>query len=331
MGKTKQSSQINKLKPANIREKVNINKRTRIDDSRRRINLMSRLHKEITLLTAKVAKLERNSSDNSSTTHTATTMSGNALSTDDGLYNSRVSQEQGNSARILHYINSERPRYCNRNQHPIVFLENLSSYLKKSPIHQNEIEAIMECLEGEAKDWGRIRRVKWNTFKDFKEDFFETYWGESEQSKIRRKIVTNQWNKREHPTMLGHFLRLTSQARMLTHQIPEVQLVADIMRHYPKEVQFAWAMSSTKNITTAVDFLRKLDDIERASGTPPHRMDRTGRPTNTNPGSAQCWNKGRTYESNGNPKRRDLVETNMLENQDNGGVGEPTTSSKDLN
>ncbi|XP_026328025.1 uncharacterized protein LOC113236233 [Hyposmocoma kahamanoa] len=118
---------------------------------------------------------------------------------------------------------SEKPKYPGRRgTHPVTFIEDLTAYINKGSVMRDNIEIIIECLEGEARDWARIYKERWTGFEDFKRDFMSTYWGEAEQNELRRKIVHNTWDRTEHPTMLGHFISLAGQAKMLSFPIPKM-------------------------------------------------------------------------------------------------------------
>ncbi|KAI5638846.1 hypothetical protein NE865_08548 [Phthorimaea operculella] len=131
-------------------------------------------------------------------------------------------------------INMERPKFEGlTGSHPVTFLEELEAYLRKSVKEgQNEVELILECLQGDARDFARVYCKRWKNLNDFKRDFLSTYWGDKEQNELRRKIVYGTWDRQYSPSMLNYFLRITGKAQMLTHQIPENQMVSDIIRHF---------------------------------------------------------------------------------------------------
>lgn len=160
-------------------------------------------------------------------------------------------------------VATEKPKFSKDKIHPVTFLEDLASYLRKLPNKEKELELAYECLQGEARDWVRLYKSRWQNLEDFKNDFLSTYWGETEQNKIRREIVCSTWDRTKQPTMLGHFLNLTAQVRMLSFTIPEKQLVDDMMRHYPISVQQMWAITKGETIHDATEFLRKQDDINK--------------------------------------------------------------------
>lgn len=160
-------------------------------------------------------------------------------------------------------INLEKPKFGETAVHPVNFIEDLETYLKKAGKSNNELDLILECLTGNARDWARIYKGRWTGLVDFKLDFLKAYWGENEQNELRRKIVQGVWNRTETPTMVEHFLKLTGKAQMLSYSIPEKQLVGDIMRHYPKFIQQVWATSQIETIIEAAEFLRSMDDIQK--------------------------------------------------------------------
>lgn len=158
---------------------------------------------------------------------------------------------------------AEKPKFPARNKHPVTFIEDLTAYLKRCATGTDEvIDSIIECLEGDSRNWARIYKDRWTHFEDFKRDFLDTYWGEAEQNELRRKIVLNSWDDTQS-TMLGHFITLCGQAKMLNYVIQEKQLVNDIMNHFPKDVQYAWTTSNYSSILQATEFLRKLDIVNK--------------------------------------------------------------------
>ncbi|XP_069361810.1 uncharacterized protein [Maniola hyperantus] len=173
-------------------------------------------------------------------------------------------------------IATEKPKFYNGKSHPVTFIEDLTAYLRKVPNKGKELELAYECLQGEAKDWVRLYKSRWKNLDDFKYDFLQTYWGETEQNKIRREIVCAKWNRSTQPTMLGHFLKLTSQVKMLSFEIPEKQLVSDMMKQYPKSIQQMWIITKGETIFEATEFLRKQDDINKQEDTGPIDKPRNG-------------------------------------------------------
>lgn len=180
--------------------------------------------------------------------------------------NTGHSQERMCLVNMAPTINMEKPRFPGRTGvHPVTFLEDLASWLKKTPNVGNEIDLIIECLDGQTRNWARVYKERWKNLTDFKKDFLNTYWGEAEQSELRRRIVYSKWDSENQPTMLGHFISLSGQAKMLNYPIPENQLINDIMSHFPKDVQYAWA-NQANNLLEAAEFLRKLDAINKKAG-----------------------------------------------------------------
>lgn len=160
-------------------------------------------------------------------------------------------------------INLDRPKFGESSIHPVDFIEDLETYLKKLGTSGNELDLIRECLTGSVKDWSRIYKGRWTGLADFKVDFLKAYWGENEQNELRRKIVHGVWNRAETPTMVEHFLKLTGRAQMLSYKIPEKQLIGDIIRHYPKFIQQVFVTNKIETIIEAAEFLRSMDNIQK--------------------------------------------------------------------
>lgn len=266
MPKTRATSQ-----PTQVPTKIN---------SIKLINKM--LRRTVGLIDAKINKLEERITSTSTSTddQLSTSTRGTAASMVDTdtrqPYISTLPQNPETTARQVIYAMpnvAERPRYPGKQgTHPVTFIEDLTAYLNKRSAVGNNIDIIIECLEGETRDWARIYKERWTGFEDFKKDFMSTYWGEAEQNELRRKIVHNSWDKTTHPTMLGHFISLAGQAKMLSYTIPEKQLIDDIIGHFPKHIQYSWAVNSSTTILDAAEFLRKMDNInnhelgERSTG-----------------------------------------------------------------
>lgn len=179
-----------------------------------------------------------------------------------------TTSKQFNSKQNVVYnisnITIEKPKFGGAEKtHPVTFIEDLENYFKKVPSNGIEVDIARECLREEAKHWARINSVNWTKFEDFKLNFLQVFWGEDEQNKVRRFLVQNKWNKQIYPTMVGYFLYVVEKVQMLTYAIPEKQLLADVLRHYPKNVQQLWRIAKIDTIIDTTEFLRHLDDIEK--------------------------------------------------------------------
>lgn len=182
---------------------------------------------------------------------------------------SEVGFHNDTTTRVIYSIQppSKKPKFSGK-MHPVAFVEKLSAYVRKFECEGKSVIAdITEYLDGESRDWARVFRHRWLGLEDFKRDFLETYWGETEQNLLRQRLVGDKWNKEEHPTMLGHFLSLTSQAQMLPYPVPEQQLVSDIMRHNLKKVQYVWSLNKANTMMEAIDLLRRLDNVAKQDRT----------------------------------------------------------------
>lgn len=247
---------------------------TRVPKEINTIKLINRmLRRTVGLIDAKMNRFQESiasvnaSTDDQQSTSTGGTTTSALNSTIRQPFVSTLPQIPEITAQQIFYAvpnMSERPRYPGkRDTHPVTFIEDLTTYINKRSTVGNNVEIIIECLEGEAREWARIYKERWTGFDDFKKDFMSTYWGEAEQNELRRKIVHSTWDKTKHPTMLGHFISLAGQAKMLSYPMPEKQLIDDIIRHFPKHIQYSWAVNSSTTILDATEFLRKVDNIHK--------------------------------------------------------------------
>ena len=97
------------------------------------------------------------------------------------------------------------PKFRNKTlKHPIKFLEELDKYFKKmkTPLHE-QLDVVLEALEEEAQYWAGIFQVSWTNFMDFRNDFLQSFWSESEQIQLRRRITNHRWQPGRH-TMEAH-------------------------------------------------------------------------------------------------------------------------------
>lgn len=187
---------------------------------------------------------------------------------DSGLGNSTQNLTENDKQNIVYNIqniNVEKPKFGDgKGIHPVTFLEDLDAYIKKTTPNHRVLDAVLECLVGNARDWARIYKSRWSGLEEFKADFLTTYWGEKEQNELRRTIVQGSWNQEETSSMLDYFLALVGKAQMLTFKLPETQIVTDLIRHFPRNVQQGWVTSKINSIIETADYLRSMDDINKS-------------------------------------------------------------------
>lgn len=265
------------------------------------------LRREIGLLNIKINQLEQKLK--SDATNTEVNNERNNLN--------HVIEDDRRVFYTVQNLNNEKPKYPGKtNIHPVTFIEDLTAYIKKSPTVSNITDLIIECLDGDVRNWARIYKERWTEFADFQKDFLDTYWGETEQNALRRQIVQNQWDPTKHPTMLGHFLSLVGQAKMLTYQIPDSQLIADIMRHFPKETQYVATLNKPVSILEATDLLRKIDNINgqdkpESTQPPPDSRQQQG---NWRHNYRKDWKKSSNTTGNYQRQHVNNIEIPQIEN-----------------
>lgn len=212
-------------------------------------------------------------------------------------------------------INIEKPKFGDKTEiHPVTFIEDLEVYLKRTAKEGKELDLIRDCLVGNARDWARVYKGRWKGVEDFKIDFLATFWGEKDQNELRRTIVQGSWNRTQTPSMLNYFLQLIGRAQMLNFKFPEKQLIADIIRHYPRYIQQNWITSKIESIIETAEFLRNMDDINRQE--PNHYIPEVQNKAKERRGLEQYQQGYRNWQKpniNNNKKANDKVQTSVIE------------------
>lgn len=163
------------------------------------------------------------------------------------------------------------PRFRGQYQgkHPVKFLEELETYFRKINI-PDELKlgtVLSEALTETAQDWSAIFRDSWDVYEDFRKDFLQTFWSEEEQMKLRQTINNHRWSAKSNRSMEAHFAHYVSLARLLTDPIPENILVANLIKHFPTNIQALWSLTTEKTTTAAAAFLRLQEGIIVGSQT----------------------------------------------------------------
>lgn len=187
---------------------------------------------------------------------------------------SPVPGSSGSSSSIEVPLSDARPRFENNvvmvqtptkptfdgsnNVHPIIFMEDLESYIARIRAQKDDLKVTLDCLTGEARGWARIFVAKWKSFDDFKTDFLDQYWGRKVQKRIRDRISSGKWDPSKNKTLLSHFISVYDEAKMLS-QSDERELINQIMEHFPQDVKRMWFNSGGGSAEAAVRFLKTMD------------------------------------------------------------------------
>lgn len=155
----------------------------------------------------------------------------------------------------------------NKTKHAMKFLEELEIYFRKAntPVEQRLV-AIQECFEEAANDWYTIYRISWQTYDDFKNDFIHCYWSKVEQDQLRNKLSADTWENAT--SMLDHFSKYIGLARLLTEPLSEENLVSQLMKHFPANVQSLWLLKNDRTVAGTADFLRLQESVSHGPQPP---------------------------------------------------------------
>lgn len=156
-------------------------------------------------------------------------------------------------------------------KHPVKFLQELDAYFKKMNIPaEGQLDVVVsDALSEAAHDWSAIFKDSWQNFDDFHTDFLKTYWSGPEQAKLKHNIATHRWSTASNRSMESHFAHYVGLARLLTAPIPEEVLVADLIKHFPTNIQALWSLKDGQTTAAAAEFLRVQEAIIKGAPTSP--------------------------------------------------------------
>lgn len=144
---------------------------------------------------------------------------------------------------------------------PVRFLEQLERYYRRLDIlDRHKVDVALDCLEQDALYWADVYRGNWKDYTQFRRAFLNRYWSAAEQFKLRNKICTSKWEP-EKRSMGNHLAFFISQAKLLTDLIPESTLVAELIRHFPTEIQALWQAADRHSISQLAEFIGKQEAL----------------------------------------------------------------------
>lgn len=178
----------------------------------------------------------------------------------------------GTNPRVLYTQTTTMPKFNGdlMKKHPIQFLQELVHYFKKIQVNpEQQLDLLVESMEGPAADWFTIYRPTWITIEDFQADFLHSFWSDVQQNQLRHQIGTTVWSVHNGMTMVNHFAHYVSLARRLTTPISEKTLVNQIIKHFPPHIQSLWMLKGETTIAGTAEFLRQQESIITSITVPP--------------------------------------------------------------
>lgn len=165
-------------------------------------------------------------------------------------------------------IAPNKPRFDDKtHDNPVVFLRKLEDYAKELNISQERLLSLaLCCLHGSPKTWTSIFKEQWSTYDDFKKDFLNVYWTRDKQRNLRYKIINDKYVPRQGTSMLAHFSKYTNQASFLNPPMSEDDLLSELVRHFPHNLQSQWLGRENKTIKGFAHFLVEQESISQNKG-----------------------------------------------------------------
>jgi hypothetical protein len=105
-----------------------------------------------------------------------------------------------------------------------------------------------------------------NDYSHFKSAFAKVYWNQITQSNVRKSIYQDKYNKQSGLALSGHFLKYAVLASYLRPKMADVELINALMSHFSLHIQRSYASVQINSIQDAINFLQRLESIERNDG-----------------------------------------------------------------
>ncbi|KAK4886125.1 hypothetical protein RN001_002396 [Aquatica leii] len=167
-----------------------------------------------------------------------------------------------------------KPTFHPERDHPMTFLTRFERYFRACQYPSDEkLDVVRECLGSRTSDWATLKESQWEGFDDFRRDFIERYWSEKQRHAERMNLLRKRFSGDKRLSMSEYFIQQVKSFRILTPELPEVTIVADVMRQLPSNIQSLWAVMSTKTFDGALKFLEK----QQALGGDRSRPSSSGR------------------------------------------------------
>jgi hypothetical protein len=105
---------------------------------------------------------------------------------------------------------------------------------------------------------------KIDSYQSFKSQFYQLFWNELEQSRVRCEIYEGWCDRKGGESMTEHYVRYASLAANLQLPLTEYDLVTALTSHFSVEIQRAILAANLKSSQEALTFLRRMQSLENS-------------------------------------------------------------------
>ncbi|CAH0549870.1 unnamed protein product [Brassicogethes aeneus] len=154
--------------------------------------------------------------------------------------------------------------------------QKLEAYRKASFRKPDQmLDLTLARLKGEAKQWSVLYKGSWKTYDDFKAALLRTYWNTKKQREVRYKISHDRYEPTKGDSLFGHLAKQVELASLLTPAIPPDELLANLVQHYPEDIQNLWMVKGSQTVIEFGEFLRQYQDTSSYTFREVHCLNET--------------------------------------------------------
>ena len=157
---------------------------------------------------------------------------------------------------------AEKPKFDGLGFNAVKFLRTFNDFAASMNWNDGQkLRGVRGCLIKDAANWMELYIDQWSSFKEFEEFFLRRFWSDDIQDMVKRKLEGDIWEKRKGESLSNHFAYYVGLAKTLKPPIEEKKIISTIMRHFPASVQTGWMSPGDKDLTDAIEYLSKQDQL----------------------------------------------------------------------
>jgi hypothetical protein len=127
----------------------------------------------------------------------------------------------------LHNLELPLPLFDEKLVNPVLHLKQLDNYIKLKKIpNEGKLILAYRSMNGEmSKQWIETIINQIRDYKNFKQEFFNTWWSTSQQSLVKCSLYRNKYSKQSNLSLSAHFLKYATMASYLDPKLSELNLL----------------------------------------------------------------------------------------------------------
>jgi hypothetical protein len=182
----------------------------------------------------------------------------------------------------------------------IFHLNELENYflLKGTPKRLWLAIALRSLTDVTAKRWVSAISHSLTDYGQFKVAFVNAFWSPSKQSKVRKSIYQDKYDRQSGLSLSAHFLKYAVQASYLQPKLEDSELISALMSHYPVFVQRNFCTMQIRTTQEAIEFLQRIESIEETNNYQRSTSEAQTQGDYDSGGRQNNWNERQRRNSN---------------------------------